>query len=127
MTERLERLLAEATPGPWVWESGALVSLTENREDDEHSPIVWDSDSDFFGRDFDLLTAAVNALPLLLDVAEAAEEYYRVRQLPFLPAFPTHGEDVAQHSARVGELQHKAWIAFETAVQRLQEAGDGAE
>ena len=63
MTDTLRRLLSEATPGPWIRPWGTY------------------SIRQAFGRggectlpqpDIDLITAAVNALPVLLDVAEAA-------------------------------------------------------
>ena len=79
--ERLRALLAEATPGPWGLDSefggsrGLVIGpLPENTEDPN-----WTTETVAFEieRDADatLIAEAVNALPALLDVAEAARVY----------------------------------------------------
>jgi hypothetical protein len=73
-TTELRALLAQATPGPWFDAGGGHVGGTEcvrGRDGwPEPYPIpVADSTED----DAALIAAAVNALPRLLDVVEAAE------------------------------------------------------
>jgi len=66
MTDNLRTLLAAATPGPWRAdgigvEGYPLVSLEAHKEP-----------GTFSDPDAALIVAAVNALPLMLDVIEAA-------------------------------------------------------
>jgi hypothetical protein len=75
--ERLRALLAEATPGPWAWtETGGPFALVMGPDGDELVHVRMNlglgSNPD---RDAALIAAAVNALPALLDVAEAARDY----------------------------------------------------
>ena len=111
MTDTLRRLLSEATPGPWIRPWGTY------------------SIRQAFGRggectlpqpDIDLITAAVNALPVLLDVAEAARkaaeaqdaldeyevthaEWDTVRRAPFAAAYTLAYEDLRAALARLEE------------------------
>jgi hypothetical protein len=76
--ERLRALLAEATPGPWrarKWDAPRMVEVHAATK----PPVVpWSGfdDSSRTKTEHDanatLIAAAVNALPALLDVAEAA-------------------------------------------------------
>ena len=88
MTDRTElrRLLDEATPGPWAlydgWlhEGRAYVARIGNAAGNG----IWASAIDMAGEvaDFELIVAAVNALPSLLDQLDAAEAALaRVREL----------------------------------------------
>jgi hypothetical protein len=70
----LRRLLAEATPGPW-----ADVS----KDSDGHS---WSCGCCVLPEESALIAAAVNALPQLLAIAEAAAAYIAAQQ-------ESHGED----------------------------------
>lgn len=74
----LRSLLAAATPGPWRW------YWSQNRafvESDTRTVVeVFDADPEVHGgieheADAALIVAAVNALPALIAVAEAAEEF----------------------------------------------------
>jgi hypothetical protein len=102
LIERLEAMLADATPGPWEqWEEHPIVyagPLTKNEPecvggyrrmiaecDDEDAE--YDANDDDEGEYIDpsdegfnnaaLIAAAVNALPALLAVAKAAKAYVR--------------------------------------------------
>jgi hypothetical protein len=77
-TKRLRALLAEATPGPWrfgdahpdelvVADSMTLAGAT--------TVVCYGEPDDEGKADAALIAAAVNALPALLDVAEAARDY----------------------------------------------------
>jgi hypothetical protein len=87
-TKRLRELLAKATPGPWraerIGEEESLVHAPESaeqlakRRDVGHACVFCDS---HHAANAELIAAAVNALPALLDeidrlrrVAEAARE-----------------------------------------------------
>ena len=84
--ERFRALLAEATPGPWrarKWPSPRMVEVLATTK----PPIVpWSGfdDSDRTLKEHDanavLIAAAVNALPALLDVAEAARALAAVHE-----------------------------------------------
>ena len=84
--ERLRALLAGATPGPWrarKWPSPRMVEVLATTK----PPIVpWSGfdDSDRTLKEHDanavLIAAAVNALPALLDVAEAARALAAVHE-----------------------------------------------
>jgi hypothetical protein len=87
--ERLRALLAEGTPGPWrrrCWPSPTrMVEIIAA----EKPPIVpWsgfdDSSRTKKGHDANaaLIAAAVNAMPALLDVAEAAAVEHRSHRVP---------------------------------------------
>ena len=87
MTERTElrRLLDEATPRPWhAWNRGIGYEV---HTEVEHNPIRCDPLNSGFretfgGPDAQLIVAAVNALPGLLDQLDAAEAALaRVREL----------------------------------------------
>ena len=91
MTNRTElrRLLEMATPGPWhAWDRGIGYEV---HTEAEHNPIRCVSLNSEFretfrGPDARLITAAVNALPALLDAAAErdalAAKVERVRALP---------------------------------------------
>ena len=88
----LRRLLDEATPGPWhAWDRGIGYEV---HTEVEHNPIRCDPLNSGFretfgGPDAQLIVAAVNALPALLDAAAErdalAEAVERVRALPVGP------------------------------------------
>jgi hypothetical protein len=72
--ERLRALLAEATPGPWAWtETGGPFALVMGPDGDELVHVRMNlglgSNPD---RDAALIAAAVNALPLYLELEDAA-------------------------------------------------------
>lgn len=79
-TAELRQLLAEATPGPWETRvvrepytdpTPALVVPSRGGHDPWWSLLF----SDNADEDAALIVAAVNALPALLDVAKAAQEW----------------------------------------------------
>ena len=74
--ERLRALLAEATPGPWRTSVGrrGAAALAAERPGLLLAEVFTHGDYIFAERhqNADLIAAAVNALPALLDVAEAA-------------------------------------------------------
>jgi len=69
-TEELRRMLAEATPGPW--HTGSMGSCDRiYSQDGDLIAETWESTLE----DAALITAAINALPALLAVAEAAHDW----------------------------------------------------
>jgi hypothetical protein len=66
MIEKLWKMLAEATPRPWENNDGCVYFT------DSHGYDVAECDED---DDAALIAAAVNALPALLDTAEAWRDY----------------------------------------------------
>lgn len=84
MLERLEKLLADATPGPWVCEGRGSLQMDGSRDYWEvHGP----HDGERWAKvcstcppahrnpqNLKLIAAAVNALPALLAVVEAARK-----------------------------------------------------
>lgn len=69
--ERLKELRAKATPGEWRNPNGSTIITPDfvlKRDDDAY---VCDMDKP---QDADFIVAVVNALPALLEVAEAAEK-----------------------------------------------------
>ena len=76
--ERLRTLLVEATPGPWHdlphdWPGKAIPILTH----DAAHTVAMAFNREHTKSDAALIVAAVNALPALLDVAEAARRVQR--------------------------------------------------
>jgi hypothetical protein len=74
--DELRRLESEATPGPWQAEGGAVTGLPDP-EGEYHavvtrSAVIW-SEDEHEAKDAALIAAARNALPLLLEVVEAAQ------------------------------------------------------
>ena len=70
MSAELRRLLAEATPGPWI-DAGDIESIPLTIASDPYAAIGRDP-SPQWAKNAALIVAAVNALPALLDVADAA-------------------------------------------------------
>ena len=68
MLDELERLLKDATPGPWLMLPGYEASEDWRDDDTEQG-------------DIRLTCAAVNALPALLRVARAAQELTRTMEV----------------------------------------------
>ncbi len=78
MNERLRALLKEATPGPWF-----MPDRGPARDFDKAwiAGVDWDGKTHLARADYndaELIAAAVNALPLLLDVVDAARDAYKV-------------------------------------------------
>jgi hypothetical protein len=72
-TTELHRLLSKATPGPWVIECTPFTANIESRK----QCIVGGNGMASYGQDVKnaaLIAAAVNALPALLDVLDAAQD-----------------------------------------------------
>jgi hypothetical protein len=67
-TDELRRLLAEATPRPWHTPGISMRPYTIYGPDDDDIARAWEP------ADAEIAVAAVNALPGLLDVADAARE-----------------------------------------------------
>jgi hypothetical protein len=119
--ERLRALLAEATPGPWrarKWPSPRMVEVLAVTK----PPIVpWAGfdDSDRTKTEHDanasLIAAAVNVLPALLDVAEAAQAW---RAHCDTPMGPDNSEQMLEWAATEYRLDE----ALRAALARL----DGA-
>ncbi|MBE3073140.1 MAG: hypothetical protein IMZ67_09210 [Acidobacteria bacterium] len=72
MSADLRRLLAEATPGPWM-DAGDIESVTLTIAS---NPYPGDMPHDGWDVNAALIVAAVNALPDLLAVVDAARDLY---------------------------------------------------
>lgn len=78
--DRLRALLGEATPGPWQVNDAGIETVERNAIGSKASrqmaaaypiDLAWEGSAK--AADLALIVAAVNALPLLLDIAEAAQ------------------------------------------------------
>lgn len=121
--ERLRKLLAEATPGP-----------LEHREHDGQHAIcgasLWVGEPDGMpptvgdmarvAADFALHAAAVNALPALLDVAEAARAYTEA-----LRRQHDASGDAVLHWSKSAKRITETWATLDAALRRLDEVSRG--
>jgi|SRR5215472_11336283 len=83
LIERLEALAAEATPRPWWNESHVLHAKAPDWTEDNHAcvhPAATSLANENYFEDAEFIAAAVNALPDLLKMARAAQEWERCRR-----------------------------------------------
>lgn len=84
LLERLKELEAAATPGPWSldiaeYSDGLLQSCGPFHDINDESGETSDEKYKKTQADQDLINFSRNALPLLLELAEAAEEWNRAK------------------------------------------------
>ena len=122
--EQLRRLEQAATPGPWSsdtggGEHGEQVQVTESKWDlavivEDVPPELRDSSLEQRIADARLIAAARNALPALLDIAEAAD---------LLSGYARHENDCARTTALMaGETGTPCDCGFKDALASYQAA-----
>ena len=109
--ERLEKLESEATPGPWEFRSGddrsgmsvdmLMANIAESGEEEEYAEVLWGDELGGHEQiaNWDLIVAARNALPALLECAralQAAERAFALLQVDSIK----HGIRFTVHDQR---------------------------
>lgn len=123
LVERLKRLSAAATPERWAWDGKyTITSRAGMLADDERDVCMdttWLSDEDW-----NLIIGVRNALPLLLDVAEAVGRHIEAKRksqtLAEMVAMAEDGRTADWSIALTYEAMEAAW-------EELQEVGDEAD